>query len=348
MSSYVTPAGDTVYGIETPEGYVSNVVLTPEKARKLVMDPGGLGIEVVEKTRMIPENPEQSAELIASMKERPLIADSERITKEFGDLVRITVGEGRMFALGDMPLASVVFKEKQRMIDFVCQGHAPHPFQDGYVLAYNCHQSAYDAHSPRGSFVTWVEPDTEDPGRFSLLTYAARRDYGAPESEVWFWMLTGGRLGFTVGSNQVSVAFFAELVDEFVMVSGMENDDVLSMHGMIVLTAQMMLNTKFVDMTRIEVPDKLNKARRKAGKPLLPPYYRVDSTDYVTAISSRYLPAPQRIALGGTHGSPLPHMRRAHLRTLPTKQVMVREARVNMHDGRIGPSERSFYSVKKA
>jgi hypothetical protein len=72
----------------------------------------------------------------------------------------------------------------------------------------------------------------------------------------------------------------------------------------------MIINTKGVRKERSAPPEKPNKARVKAGKPLLPWVTRVYTDVYNKAIEPGT----------GTHASPRPHRRRAHIRTYPATQ----------------------------
>jgi hypothetical protein len=69
----------------------------------------------------------------------------------------------------------------------------------------------------------------------------------------------------------------------------------------------MIINTKGVRKERSAPPEKPNKARAKAGRPLLPWVTRVYTDVYNKAIEPGE----------GTHASPRPHRRRAHVRTYP-------------------------------
>lgn len=106
----------------------------------------------------------------------------------------------------------------------------------------------------------------------------------------------------------------------------------------LVMGLVMILNTKGVMKDRTAPPVKPNKARARAGRPLLPWVTRVYTSAYNKAI------APGE----GTHASPRPHRRRAHVRTYPATahreaySVPIAAMLVNW-DGR--PLERGEYEV---
>lgn len=98
------------------------------------------------------------------------------------------------------------------------------------------------------------------------------------------------------------------------------------------MTAMLILSTKGVPRETIKVSDKLQNARRKNGKPPIPPYDRVISASYVTAITNRKARG-RSIYKGGTHASPIPHLRIGHSRVYANGvKTRVRDALVNMSD----------------
>lgn len=114
------------------------------------------------------------------------------------------------------------------------------------------------------------------------------------------------------------------------------------------MTALLILSTRGIARETVTVPDKLQKARAKNGKPPIPPYDRVFSAPYVTAIQARRARGRAE-PKGGTHASPVPHLRMGHPRTYASGvQVFVRDALVNMSDDarRAWITGRSHYAVK--
>ena len=84
----------------------------------------------------------------------------------------------------------------------------------------------------------------------------------------------------------------------------------------------MILATKGVGARREPAPARLNAKREKLGKPPYPSITHVDARAYFDAM--------QRTALGGTHASPVPHLRRGHVRTYQDgRKTWVRSALVN-------------------
>lgn len=110
--------------------------------------------------------------------------------------------------------------------------------------------------------------------------------------------------------------------------------------NMVAAGLTMILNTKGIRKERIAPPAKPNKARAAKGRPLLPWVTRVYTDVYNKAI------APGE----GTHASPRPHRRRAHVRHYPERGARkeywkpIAAMLVNW-DGR--PLERGEYEVKE-
>jgi hypothetical protein len=77
-------------------------------------------------------------------------------------------------------------------------------------------------------------------------------------------------------------------------------------------------------------PEKLNKARAKAGKRPIPAHHEVLTRDYVSMFRAGKHAKP---AKGGHHASPRAHWRRSHKRTLASgKVVSVRSSRINWRE----------------
>jgi len=89
-----------------------------------------------------------------------------------------------------------------------------------------------------------------------------------------------------------------------------ENTGPLTEGAMLAMGLTMILNTKGIRRERSEPPCKPQQARIRAGKPLLPYVTRVYTDVYNKAVEK---------GEPGTHASPRPHRRRAHVRHLPER-----------------------------
>ena len=107
------------------------------------------------------------------------------------------------------------------------------------------------------------------------------------------------------------------------------------------------LATRNVPRTTVTVP-KLNRQRAKAGKVLIPPYDKVDATDYVSAILNHATRARSE-PKGGHHASPVPHVRRGHFRVYASgERSFIHATLVNVTEEarKSFVSNRSHYVVK--
>jgi hypothetical protein len=97
-----------------------------------------------------------------------------------------------------------------------------------------------------------------------------------------------------------------------------------------IVTGLMVLATKGIERETIAASEKLQKARRRSNKPPIPSYDRVNTALYVTAwsLGKTRVRGAER---GGTHASPVPHLRAGHLRTYVSgRQTFVSDTLVNV------------------
>ncbi|HEY2617480.1 MAG TPA: hypothetical protein VGI78_09105, partial [Acetobacteraceae bacterium] len=115
------------------------------------------------------------------------------------------------------------------------------------------------------------------------------------------------------------------------------------------MTALLILNTRGVERETIAASEKLQKARRKSGKLPIPSYQRVNAAPYVTAIQMRGKARARGEDQGGTHASPVPHLRIGHPRTYADGHVtFIRDTLVNVEASQRAEflRTRSHYTVK--
>jgi hypothetical protein len=113
------------------------------------------------------------------------------------------------------------------------------------------------------------------------------------------------------------------------------------------MTALLILNTRGVDRETIACPPKLAKARLKSGKRPIPPFDRVNTQPYVTALLARRSSGGED--RGGHHASPTPHIRRGHPRVYATgRSIFIRDTLVGVPDDQRASfkSQRSHYTTK--
>lgn len=116
------------------------------------------------------------------------------------------------------------------------------------------------------------------------------------------------------------------------------------------MTAMLILSTRGIPRETVRAPEKLQKARRKNGKPPIPSYERVMSAPYVTVIQARKARGRDVVGLGGTHASPVAHLRMGHNRTYANGvKTWVRDSLVNFtEEAKLAwrTGNRSHYEVR--
>jgi hypothetical protein len=114
------------------------------------------------------------------------------------------------------------------------------------------------------------------------------------------------------------------------------------------MTALLILSTRGVARETVKADAKLQRARAKGGKPPIPPFERIATAAYVTAITHRQLRG-RKPSQGGHHASPVAHLRAGHIRNLADgRTTFVRDALVNFtDDAKAGfTAGRSHYTVR--
>lgn len=106
----------------------------------------------------------------------------------------------------------------------------------------------------------------------------------------------------------------------------------------------MILNTKGVEKRVVQPDEKLNKARERNGKDPLKPYTVVDTKAYITALRETERMEEED---GGTHASPRPHLRRAHLRHLSGDRIVPVMACIVNGSSDLAVAVRDKYSVER-
>jgi len=110
-----------------------------------------------------------------------------------------------------------------------------------------------------------------------------------------------------------------------------------------VMTALLILNTRNIDRQTIRVDDKLQRARAKNGKPPIPAYDRVFSAPYVTAVQARGQRRERGEDQGGSHASPIPHIRMGHPRTYASgRSIFIADTLVN-----VPPESRAAFKASR-
>lgn len=251
---------------------------------------------------------------------------------------RSAVAAGRMIDAGELP-AGVIQSEAERAVALMTDGHLRMPFSDPWVLYFT---------RPGEVFVSVICPEASG-GCFSIFSMVPfemsdrSRKLGV-DDVMWLQpdMIDGAPgwdMHFRVGVLGEAAIAEGGLTRE----EGLVRVSRATLNPVIVVTS--IMTTDGVQIETITPSEKDAKARRRSGKPPIPTFRRVLSAPYVTAI----LAAGQRRegeAKGGTHASPVAHIRRGHVRRLPNgKTTWVRDCLVNVSEE--SPPMRSHYVLKE-
>jgi hypothetical protein len=118
------------------------------------------------------------------------------------------------------------------------------------------------------------------------------------------------------------------------------------------MTAILILATRNVERMTISADEKLQRARIKRGQPPIPNYDVVNSAPYVTALLARNERRERSESLGGSHRSPIPHIRMGHPREYAAsgKTIFIADTLVNVTpEIRQGfKGQRSHYRIREA
>jgi hypothetical protein len=245
------------------------------------------------------------------------------------------IKSGRLFDLGFLPNA-VIASEAGRAATLFHGGHIGHPFRKPYCLfhrwegggsIYAISQGDFhhltDGAAQEDAFMICEARCIRVAGKTALLMADAALFHIDIERKGYTGMVIRSALHDAQPDDPPPPGSLGNLVDP-------------------VMTALLLLNTDGVPVDRIPAPEKLNKQRAKNLKPLIPAHWRVNTDDYVTALTARRTPGAKH-ALGGHHSSPVPHLRRGHSRHLHAMHgggtVWIRDAVVNLKNG----NEESVY-----
>jgi hypothetical protein len=274
----------------------------------------------------------------------------------------IAVNGGRLFDMGHIP-NPVICSESGRAAELFLAGHIGHPFSEPYCFFHTWDPSSIKneeaaamarelAIGDAGSLYV-VDPfdmhkltnGAVPPNTFLICEAQAVNVFGK------HMLLIGDMITASPTRNaHGKVGYRAQLTRGALSVMPGNSSEGEAAGNLLdpVMSCLLLLATDGIEVRTVEAPEKLNKHRVKAGKTAIPSHYEVLAGGYVTALSARH---HRRSAPGdGHHASPLPHLRRGHIRHLHAMHgggtTWVRDAVVMVKDGKEidGQLHRSFYS----
>jgi hypothetical protein len=276
------------------------------------------------------------------------------------------VTAGRFIDFGHWPNEFII-KGSARASNLYYEGALGHPFSQPWVFFHTWSDPKLDAAFGREDdavSVYLVNPFPVDGKAvacdFEITAIEVFNIYGKPMLGVGDRGLLYGRMERPPGAKYacsmipVQFRFQQHFWDSYADVMGKEHgaQAALQAAGANVMEpaflALQMLNTRGIPKETIRAADKLNRARIKNKKPVIPPYIKVNSDEYVT-ISLRS-PAERKASQGGTHASPVTHIRIGHWRHYQSgERTFIADTLVNADESmrEIFKSNRAGYVVKQ-
>lgn len=266
------------------------------------------------------------------------LAQHKRMAGEIVESLESAVDNGRLFDLGYVPNTAIM-SESTRAALIYSAGRIGHPYRDEYAIFHRWEEGA-------AVYVVRPEPDQSVNGAFAAAEFVCVRTAGR------FGLILGDILPYCQPAAS-GKGYESEVVPSQLRGPGPFTDaERRSFASNVcdpVMAAILLLATDGVAVDRVTAPPKLQRARMKARKPALPGHWHVRTADYITALqakSARGRSEPR----GGHHASPVPHLRRGHLRTLADgRETWVRDCMVMLKDGSPieGAPRRSFYETQR-
>jgi hypothetical protein len=252
------------------------------------------------------------------------------------------IASGRLICVGHLPNEAIKTLGGQGAQLFG-HGHIKHPFAAPYCIFHTWEQGGsillvdpFDFHVqsrerlPEGTFLVVEAQPVMVAGEPSLLLAAGAFATLDPVScryggEI---ILSGIYQGNGMDGLKLSLELLPSMLDP-------------------TMAALLLLNTDGIEATQWQPGEKLNRARVKNGNAPLPPHWEVNTGPYITALLARRQRGPRSASQGGHHASPIPHIRRGHVRHLDeVRTTWVHDCLINLTDPD-APVARSFYSLRR-
>jgi hypothetical protein len=255
------------------------------------------------------------------------------------DIARAAVKAGRLIDFGNLPNAFMI-EHGYRGKTFYSEGWIGQPFVDPWIGMHRWEQgvSVY--------VVALVEGAHPAGGHCEIVEFTPMLVSGHPFLSIGDRLLFTPKPGSKDGDlNAMVVPAVARLygkpIEHFKHAAMAAADNIITP----LMTMLMILNTDGIERELRAPSAKLARAREKSGKPPIPPHEVVKTQGYVTAVigRGRGVKGP---AQGGHHASPIPHLRRGHIRNLASGQrTFIRDTLVNMNDEARAAIARSHYKT---
>lgn len=254
------------------------------------------------------------------------------------------VTTGRLFNFGELP-NQVIREQSKRGGPLYSQGHIGHPFRQPWVGFHTWEGggSAYlvvpdpDANRSTGGWFHATE----------IMFHRLRERLIGLIGDAVHIRTPRGHDGTTaIPEHRWEVDLTASPA---VLASGALREHASELASSVidpVAAMMLILATDGVAVARVAPSPRLARARERSRKPPIPSYWQVDTAPYVTALRAEKRGAAEP-GPGGPHRSPIPHLRRGHLRHKHERHgggtVWVRDALVRA--GHDSAPIRAFYDM---
>lgn len=236
-----------------------------------------------------------------------------------------------------LPFRSVVYwydvtldQERMKLASERLRNAPPGPAPTQRYVTIALDTDAWGA-TPKGSrgilACDWLDADTED-----LLSEYARRPR---EARSMFLLASAGYFAVQPGDAR----WHGNLIAPLRLPSKDLEADALGALGDGVIGLSMILCTRGIGLRVEEASAKLNAKRARSGKDPLPRVTHVDAEMYYRAM--------ENTASGGSHASPVPHLRRGHIRRYADgNSTWIRDCLVNCRTA-TEASKRDHYEIER-
>lgn len=263
---------------------------------------------------------------------------TQREVDQTSDMAREAVIAGRVIDFGMMP-NDVLKYGGIRGGNLWQQGAIEGPFEEPWLLVHSWEQGVcIYLVNPRPEGIEICELQPTKFGNVGMLLISDRgifwRNY-PPE---------GRKTGYYATLAPASLRFLLDPADNAKANNG--GDERAACAGNVgdpVMAGMLILNTRNVPRETVLAPIKLQRARAKAGKPPIPSYDRVDTSLYVTAVTASKA-GGRGEDKGGTHRSPVPHVRMGHPRQYATgRSIFIHDTLVA-----VPPEQRAAFKARRS
>jgi hypothetical protein len=287
----------------------------------------------------------------------------ERIALKVHD----AVAQGRMIDFGHLP-NEVIRYGGGRGGPLWQQYALEQPFSEPWLMVHSWDFPGREAERETGAYLVSSAPEGDameiielrpcmldgvrtlsigDRGLFERFRDEAERKRSMEQTEWTIHTQPGSRAGVPMYDVHILPALYRFMPGEHGLRAnngGTPEGAAVGNIGDPVMTGLLMLGTRGIERETVQADAKLQRARAKNLKPPIPDYQRVLSAPYVTAIEMRGRRGERGPDQGGTHRSPVAHIRIGHPRDYRDgKRLWIADTLVN-----VPPEQRAAFKSSRS